>query len=76
MAEISKSIVHLTMCFGPKVLAIGTGSIYKKENKFYIITAWHNVTGRHPDTFKLRNEDCAVRLCCTNPAPRTVSLGT
>ena len=60
MAEISKSIVHLTMCFGSNVLAIGTGSIYKKEDKFYIITAWHNVTGRHPETFKPLNKDCAV----------------
>lgn len=53
MAAISQSIVHLTMRFGTQVLAFGTGFIYKKDDRFYIITAWHNVTGRHPDTFKL-----------------------
>ncbi len=59
MAEISKSIVHLTMRYESLELAIGTGFIYKKNDNFYIITAWHNVTGRHPDTFDL-NKNCAI----------------
>lgn len=60
MAEINNSIVHLTMRFRSTELAIGTGFVYKKDEKFYIVTAWHNVTGRHPDTFTLSNKNCAV----------------
>lgn len=56
MAGISKSIVHLSMRRGSLELAIGTGFIYKKDEKFYIVTAWHNVTGRHPDTFELNSK--------------------
>ncbi|MEQ6438284.1 hypothetical protein V8Z74_25250 [Comamonas sp. w2-DMI] len=59
MAEISKSVVHLTMRFGSEELAIGTGFVYKKDDRFYIVTAWHNVTGRHPDTFK-PNKNVAI----------------
>jgi hypothetical protein len=38
------------MRFGSQVLAIGTGVIYEREAKYCIVTAWHNVTGRHPET--------------------------
>lgn len=50
MLAISNSIVHLTMQFDSTVLAIGTGVLYEKDNQHFIVTAWHNVTGLHPDT--------------------------
>lgn len=52
MAEVSNSVVHLTMRYDKTVLAIGTGVIYKREDQHFIVTAWHNVTGLHPDTMK------------------------
>lgn len=50
MAAISNSIVHITMRFQDTVLSIGTGFIYKYGEQYFIVTAWHNVTGRHSET--------------------------
>lgn len=50
MAAVSNSVVHLTMRFGPTVLSIGTGVLYERAGQYFIITAWHNVTGLHPET--------------------------
>jgi hypothetical protein len=52
MAAISNSIVHLTMRFQETVLSIGTGFIYKHAEQYFIITAWHNVTGLHSETLE------------------------
>ncbi len=60
MAKISTSIVHLTMRRQSLEVATGTGFIYKKDQNFYIITAWHNVTGRHPDTFELNKKKAVI----------------
>lgn len=40
------------MYFRNMELAIGTGFIYLHKSQHYLITAWHNVTGRHPETLK------------------------
>lgn len=60
MAAVSNSVVHLTMRFERTVLAIGTGVIYERNDKFYIVTAWHNLTGRHPDTLNFQSKSNAV----------------
>lgn len=60
MAAVSNSVVHLTMRFGRTRLAIGTGVVYERGGKFYIVTAWHNLTGRHPDNLKFQSEQNAV----------------
>lgn len=52
MAAISNSVVHLTMRFGETVLSIGTGVLYQYENKYFIVTAWHNLTGLNSETLK------------------------
>lgn len=52
MAAVSSSIVHLTMRFGSTVLSIGTGMLYEDSGQHFIVTAWHNVTGLHPETLK------------------------
>jgi hypothetical protein len=49
----SYSVVHLTMRRGLQVLAVGSGMLYRRNDATFIVTAWHNVTGRHPDTFKI-----------------------
>lgn len=56
----SNSVVHLTMRYNKEVLAVGSGVLYQKNDRFYIVTAWHNVTGRHPDTLKYLSNNGAV----------------
>ncbi len=60
MAAISNSIVHLTMRFGSTVLAIGTGVVYERHGQHFIVTAWHNVTGLHPETLGHLSDKGAV----------------
>lgn len=52
MADASNSVVHLTMRFNKEVLSIGTGVVYQFRQDFYIITAWHNLSGLHSETLK------------------------
>jgi len=51
-ANLSFVPILLTMYFDEtkQKLATGTGFIYKFENKSYLITNWHNVTGLNPLT--------------------------
>lgn len=49
MAAISSSIVHLTMRFNNTDLSTGTGFVYQSENSYFIVTAWHNLTGLHSE---------------------------
>lgn len=48
--SLSSAIVHLTMCFDERVLSTGSGVFYERDGKFFVVTAWHNVTGRHTET--------------------------
>jgi hypothetical protein len=48
------------MRFGRTKLAIGTGVVYERGGKYYVVTAWHNLTGRHPDNLKFQSEQNAV----------------
>lgn len=52
MAAVSNSVVHLTMRYQKTKLSVGTGVIYQHGSDFYIVTAWHNLTGRHSETLK------------------------
>jgi hypothetical protein len=52
MSDLSSAIVHLTMCFGERMLSTGSGVFYKKDDKYYVVTAWHNATGRHTETLE------------------------
>lgn len=47
---ISLTTHQLVIGFKPTdtVLAWGTGFTYKLQDKYYLITNWHNVTGRNP----------------------------
>lgn len=42
------------------VIASGTGFIYKRNDKFYLITNWHNVTGRNPITKECLDDKLAT----------------
>jgi hypothetical protein len=45
--DISYSVVRLTMRFNATLLAYGSGFLYTRHGNSYIITAWHNLSGRH-----------------------------
>lgn len=60
MAAISNSVAHLTMRFRETVLSIGTGVICQHENNYFIVTAWHNLTGLHSETLKCLSKNCGI----------------
>lgn len=49
---ISLTTHHLHIAFNDEILAHGTGFIYRKGDAYFLITNWHNVSGKHPDTGK------------------------
>ncbi|MGE7965109.1 hypothetical protein ACQKPC_22470 [Pseudomonas sp. NPDC089918] len=55
MAAASYSVVHLKMRFNSTVLSTGSGMLYFYNQKYYIVTAWHNLTGRHPETLEIQH---------------------
>jgi len=46
--------------FGAQELAFGTAFLYRHSEKVYLITNWHNVTGREPVSYKPKHSLCAV----------------
>lgn len=60
MAAASNSVVHLTMRFKKTVLSFGTGVIYQHESDYYIVTAWHNLTGLHSETLEPLSKELAI----------------
>jgi hypothetical protein len=46
--------------FGVVELAVGTAFLYRHNDKIYLITNWHNVTGREPVSHKTKHSQCAV----------------
>lgn len=74
---ISLTTAHLHMAFREtdSVLSSGTGFIYRKHDANYLITNWHNVSGRHPTTGECLSPTLAVPdvivtyfRCKDNPA--------
>ncbi|MFA7610945.1 MAG: hypothetical protein WCY51_05570, partial [Sulfurimonas sp.] len=60
MIQPSEAVVHLSIYRDDIKLAVGTGVFYKKNNKSYIITAWHNVSGRHSETLESLSTNLSV----------------
>jgi len=56
----SSAVVHLTLRSGENELAVGSGVLYRKVNAIYIVTAWHNVTGRHSESLKPLSKSTAL----------------
>lgn len=48
MDQMSKVPLKLEFLYGDTKLGIGTGFIYEYSAEHYLITNWHNVTGRDP----------------------------
>ena len=60
MIQPSEAVVHLSINRDDIPLAVGTGVFYKKDNKSYIITAWHNLTGRHSETLESLSNNLSI----------------
>jgi hypothetical protein len=60
--QISYTSIPITMHFSEteQKLASGTAFIYEFEEKFYLITNWHNVTGLNPITKKYLGKHCGI----------------
>jgi len=60
MGHPSNAVVHLQMRWGEKNLAVGTGVLYERKGEHFIVTAWHNVSGRHSETLECLHTDKSV----------------
>jgi hypothetical protein len=46
----SQTPLLVKMQFGETELAIGTAFFYRRNEKLYLVSNWHNLSGRHPET--------------------------
>jgi hypothetical protein len=52
---LSFAVTPLDILFQGEQVAQGSGFFWRRENKLYLITNWHNVTGRNPFNNSLLN---------------------
>lgn len=57
---ISFAVTFLSMVFADQDLATGSGFFWKHADRVFLITNWHNVTGRNPETRKPLSPTAAV----------------
>lgn len=66
--EMSWVPFQIYIMFEEKGLGQGTAFTYLHNGETYLITNWHNVSGRRPDSLKLMNDYAAIPdslvLCC------------
>src|SRR5687768_13895496 len=48
--RISQTAYYVESCFGDQILSTATAFFVTRAATRYLITNWHVVTGRHPDT--------------------------
>lgn len=60
--SLSLTTHHLHMCLRETdaVLSSGTGFIYEKNQNFYLVTNWHNVSGKNPFTGEYLSKTLAM----------------
>jgi hypothetical protein len=58
--SLSEVPFRISMQFKDQSLAIGTAFIYSYKGQLYLVTNWHNITGRNPSTLKLLDEKHAA----------------
>src|SRR5438045_1227105 len=64
--SFSRCAVHLTMLYNEQEIGVGSGVIAEHSSGRYLITAWHNLSGRNP-------ADCSV-LSPTGGIPNRVEI--
>ena len=57
---LSYVALRVSMYFNDTELAVGTAFIYLYQEKPYLITNWHNVSGRDPSDLKPKHSKCAL----------------
>lgn len=60
MVNPAHSVVHLTIRKDNINLAVGSGVLYLKNNQTFIVTAWHNISGRNTETLSLLSKQAAI----------------
>ncbi len=50
--QYSLAAIPIEMYFNEIALSLGTGFVWVHHDKFYLITNWHNVSGKDPNTGK------------------------
>ncbi len=58
--SVSYSSLFVEMYFEGKLLANATAFIAKRNERYFLLTNWHNVTGRDPNTQKCLNKQASV----------------
>lgn len=58
--EISLCALKLDMYWEEERLAGGTAFFYELDSRLFLVTNWHNVTGRNPDTGKPIRDDAGL----------------
>jgi len=53
---LSTRPLYLIQVNGDQVLGTATGFIVQKGSNYYLITNWHVVSGRHPETNQVQNQ--------------------
>lgn len=60
MVNPAHSVVHLTIRKDDIKLAVGSGVLYLENNQTFIVTAWHNISGRNAETLDLLSRHAAM----------------
>lgn len=50
--DITYSTVRLILRHDKTALGVGSGFLYRRDGHYFLVTAWHNLTGRHSETLK------------------------
>lgn len=59
-SPISFAVSYLQMFFGDQELACGSGFFWRRAGTPYLITNWHNVSGRNPETDQPLSKSAAI----------------
>lgn len=61
--------LRMTFLFEGQELATGTGFMYESGAENFLVTNWHNVTGRDPANYKLKHSRAAIPDSCIIRVP-------
>lgn len=59
-ASLTTHHIHLGYKETDTILSNGTGFIYSKDGEYYLITNWHNISGKNPITGECLSETLAI----------------
>ncbi len=57
---LSYVALRMHMYFNTEKIALGTAFIYLYDKQPYLITNWHNISGREPSNLKAKHSKCAL----------------